>query len=95
MARFPYYKQNIAELGKLLAKARTDEAYRQYFLSAPQAELTRIGLPETACKLMTFKVVDGLNENAVALPYKLNQDKLDRADPEYLKGLAGTFSLVN
>lgn len=92
MARFPYRADNVAPLGRMLARARTDVEYRDQLLKDPKAELARIGLPENVVELMTFKIVDSTNEKAVALPYRLNQSKLDSQDQTYLKSIASTFN---
>ena len=43
---------------------------------------------------MRFKIVDQKNNpNAVALPFRLNEEKLNSANEEYLKALSSTFAL--
>jgi|GEM_PF-2397971 len=92
MARFPYYKRNIAALGKLLADARLDPAIRAELSKNPNKLLAEIGLPDNVTQLVEFEVVDPADENAVVLPYRLNQERLDRKDPEYLTQLSNLFS---
>ncbi|MEO9528656.1 hypothetical protein [Roseibium sp.] len=94
MARFPYYKSNMKDLGKLIAKAALDEDLRETFAKDPSALLEEIGLPQQSTKLLTFKVVDQKSvPNAVALPYRLNQKKLSNGDESYLSELSRAFSL--
>ncbi|MEP3429443.1 MAG: hypothetical protein ABJN98_12230 [Roseibium sp.] len=95
MARFPHYKKNIVELGKLLTRARIDTEFRERLLANPSKEMTRIGLPEQVQHLMTFKIVDATKDNVVALPYKLNQKRLTEKDPDYLGSIAQQFCNVN
>lgn len=92
MARFPYYRHNIAALGKLLANARVDEHYRKRLKNDPTAELRKIGLPENVLHLMAFEIVDSDAKKVTVLPYKLNQPRLDKKDPAYLSQLAQQFS---
>ncbi|ASP32634.1 hypothetical protein CHH27_04735 [Labrenzia sp. VG12] len=94
MARFPHYKSNVIELGRLLARASLDESVREALVSSPQEALAQIGLPKHATSLMTFKVVDQrLQENAVVLPYKLNDDKLASNIAGYAEDLGKHFAL--
>ncbi|PVB63610.1 hypothetical protein [Labrenzia sp. 011] len=94
MARFPFYKSNIKDLGKLIAKAALDEDFRRSFTENPSALLEEIGLPPQSTKLLTFKVVDqGEVPNAVALPYRLSTEKLKTGNETYLRDLSRTFSL--
>lgn len=95
MARFPHHKHNVAELGKLLAKARLDRDFRKKLEADPQTELKKAGLPENVLHLMTFKIIDAANDKAVALPYKLNQQKLDQEDPDYLESISRNLGLAN
>ncbi len=95
MARFPYYGRNVAALGKLLADARLDSEVRRRLLEDPKSELRRVGLPESVTELISFTVVDDTANSAVALPYKLNQRKLEAKDPAYLGSLASGFSRAN
>lgn len=95
MARFPYYKKNAKELGKVLAKARLDQSFRRHLMENPKSALQEVGLPDCAQELMNFEIVDGANQNAVVLPFRLNQSKLDHNDPGYLQGLAQSFSKAN
>lgn len=92
MARFPYYKRNVAALGKLIAQARVDPQVRRCLEQDPISALRKAGLPENVLQLMSFEVVDAKTENAVALPYRLNQKRLDAKDPTYLRSLAHQFS---
>ncbi|KZM49882.1 hypothetical protein [Labrenzia sp. OB1] len=94
MARFPYYQKNVKELGKLIARAALDENFRKRLQENPSNELAAIGLPQQTTELVEFKVVDG-NEapNAVALPFRLNQNKINSANETYLSGISKMFSL--
>lgn len=94
MARFPYYQRNVVELGRLIAKAALDESFREKLIDDPNAKLSEIGLPHQTTALMNFKVVDGNTvTNPVALPFRLNQGKLDSNDQDYLSGLTKMFRL--
>jgi len=94
MARFPYHQRNVAELGRLIAKAALDERCLKELQENPAAKLSEIGLPPQTTELMEFRVVDGKEHaNAVALPYKLNQSKLDTENADYLSGLSKMFKL--
>ncbi|MCK7615920.1 hypothetical protein [Roseibium sediminicola] len=94
MARFPYHQRNVVELGKLIAKAALDESYRTTLHENPASELSGIGLPRQTTELIEFQVVDGKqHHNAVALPYRLNQSKLDNRNAEYLSGLSKLLSV--
>ncbi|TYC65900.1 hypothetical protein FMN63_26465 [Stappia sp. BW2] len=94
MARFPYYQRNVKELGRLIAKAATDELFRRELERDPEGALSQIGLPKETVALMRFKIVDQKsNPNAVALPFRLNDKKLESSNEAYLKGLSATFSL--
>lgn len=89
MARFPYYNSNIVELGKLIAKASIDQNFRAILKRDPASCLDEIGLPEQTTKLMNFSVVDAREHpNAKALPFRLNQSKLDSRNEAYIRGLA-------
>lgn len=91
MARFPYYKHNIQALGRLLAEAAANPAVRKRLEENPRAELRRIGLPEEATELFHFKIVSEEADKPVAvLPFQLNQERLNRHDPEYLAQVART-----
>ena len=94
MARFPYYQRNVKELGKLIARAATDEQFRGELERDPAGVMSELGLPKETVALMRFKIVDQKsNPNAVALPFRLNDKKLESSDKEYLKGLSTTFEL--
>jgi hypothetical protein len=94
MARFPYYQRNVKDLGKIIARAATDAHFRCELERDPVGTLSKIGLPQETVALMRFKIVDQKsNPNAVALPFRLNEKKLETSNEEYLKGLSGTFSL--
>lgn len=89
MARFPYYKRNIQALGRLLAQAALDEELRKSLQKDPASFLSELGLPAQTTDLMQFTVVDGKEaRNAVALPFRLNDAKLEAADKTYLEGLS-------
>ncbi len=91
MARFPYYKENIRELGRLLAEASQDPDLRKRLETDPKSELRRIGLPEETMALFNFKVLSERAGQPVAvLPFRLNQQRLDRHDPDYLARVAET-----
>ncbi len=92
MARFPYYKRNIAALGKLLAQARLDPKLRERLANDPNSLLAEIGLPENVTQLLEFEVVDSPDRNITVLPYKLDQERLDRADSTYLTQLSAMFA---
>jgi hypothetical protein len=95
MARFPYYQKNIRKLGEVLARARTDQDFRQKFMANPESVLKEVELPPSVQHLMNFEVIDGSKHKAVVLPYRLNQSKLDSIDSEYVRGLANSFPRVN
>lgn len=92
MARFPYYKQNIVALGRLLAEARSNPSVRKALMENPERELARIGLPESVTKLISFKIVDTPDEKSVALPFKLNDKLVRQGDEAYLTSIANSFS---
>ncbi|SHN14866.1 hypothetical protein [Roseibium suaedae] len=93
MARFPAYQKNILALGQLLAKAATDPEAQRRLKSDPAGELRRAGLPEETVSLFTFKVsvTKAGEKEPVVLPWRLNQEKLTRQDPDYLLSIAETF----
>ncbi|MEP3047390.1 MAG: hypothetical protein ABJL55_10630 [Roseibium sp.] len=95
MARFPHYKRNAVEIGRILARARTDEAFRSRLSENPKEELGKIGLPESVLHLIEFEIIDAKNEKVVALPYKLNESKLEQKDPEYLRSIAREYTSIN
>jgi hypothetical protein len=85
MARFPYHKENVKALGRLLAEASVDPDCRRRLEADPKSELRRIGLPEQTLALFEFKIVSEADKSPIAvLPFKLNQERLKRADPDYL-----------
>lgn len=91
MARFPHYKENTKALGRLLAEASVNPALRKKLERDPSAELRRIGLPPETTHLFNFKVVtEEPGRPFAVLPYRLNQHKLDKRDPEYLATIADT-----
>ncbi len=91
MARFPYYKENIRELGRLLAEASVDPELCKRLESDPKSELQRIGLPEETIALFNFKVLsERVGRPVAVLPFRLNQQRLDRQDPDYLARVAET-----
>lgn len=93
MARFPHYKSNAKALGKLIAAAATDPALQDSFRKDPKSFLEKIGLPKQTTELMRFSVVceADTHQKAVALPYRLNADKLERKDADYLGELSNLF----
>ncbi|MES0882256.1 hypothetical protein [Roseibium sp. SCP14] len=94
MARFPFHKSNIRELGRLLAKASLDEKIMASLQNDPASCLEQIGLPAQTTKLMTFNVIDQKQHpNAKALPYRLNTRKLRSGDRAYLRELSQSFGL--
>lgn len=94
MARFPYYKSNTKDLGRLIARAATDEDFRKALEENPAALLDEIGLPSQTTQLLSFKIVDRKSvPNAVALPYRLNDEKLKNGNESYLKDLSRSFQL--
>lgn len=95
MARFPYYRQNIAALGRLLAEARLDPEVRRRLSENPKRELQRLGLPQNVTELISFQVVDDTDNRSVALPYKLNERRLAERDPAYLSSIASGFARAN
>jgi len=95
MARFPHYGRNAAALGRLLADARLDPSVRNRLLENPKRELAKIGLPESVTELISFKVIDDTQNEAVTLPFRLNQRRLDEGDATYLGSIAAGFSRAN
>lgn len=92
MARFPYHKENIRELGRLLAEASIDPKLRKRLETDPKSELRRIGLPDETMALFNFKVVSEQAGHPFAvLPFRLNQQRLDQHDPDYLARVAETI----
>ncbi|MBD8889953.1 hypothetical protein [Roseibium litorale] len=93
MARFPVYQKNILALGRLLANAATDPDAERRLKSDPAGELRRAGLPETTVSLFNFKVsvTQTGKEEPVVIPWRLNQEKLAKRDPEYLTSLADSL----
>ncbi|WP_428525243.1 hypothetical protein [Roseibium sp.] len=95
MARIPYYRSNIAELGRVLATARTDKNFRQKFMENPKSVVAEIGFPAAVNSLMEFEVVDAATDKATVLPYRLNQKRLDERDATYLLSIAHGFTSIN
>jgi hypothetical protein len=95
MARFPYYKENVVALGKLLAQARTDPTLRASLKNTPEAELAKIGLPENVTALLNFSIVDEPENITIAIPYKLNDNLIQTNDPAYLTSIARNFLHTN
>lgn len=95
MARFPHYRRNVAALGKLIARARLDEGYRKRLMENSAAELKAAGLPENVLALMSFKIIDAQDAKTVALPFRLNQRKLDKKDGAYLRSIGKSLSEFN
>ncbi len=92
MARFPYYKRNVRLLGQLIAKAATNEETFRSFKADPRTFLKNIGLPDETTNLIDFVVVaETSNRKSVALPYRLNSEKLDARDTKYLEDLSNMF----
>ncbi|CTQ53859.1 hypothetical protein LP7551_02388 [Roseibium album] len=94
MARFPYYQRNVKELGRLLANAALDQELRKSLGNNPSDYLSKIGLPKKSIELLTFKVVDqNCCPNAVALPFRLSDEKLENGNTAYLQRLSTPFRL--
>ena len=94
MARFPYHQKNISALGKLIAKAASDGDFLNRFRQDPSPILREIGLPTQTVELIDFKVIARKDSpKAVAIPYKLNSEKLRSSNPEYLSNLSKMFAL--
>lgn len=93
MARFPYYEKNVGALGRLIAQASVDNDLLARLKKDPISYLTDIGLPEQTTQLIRFEVVEKRNNpKAVAIPYRLNAEKLHQADTTYLSGLSNMFA---
>ena len=93
MARFPYYKSNVAALGKLLAEAKLDPEKRRRLQNDPSGELRKIGLPEQTTALFNFEVVEeDPDAKCVTIPFRLNSNKLDQNDPGYLEAVGTMLS---
>lgn len=92
MARFPYYQRNVVALGRLLADARLDPRKFERLKNDPNAALTELGLPDRVTSLIEFEVIDGGQDNPVALPYRLNQQRLQENNENYLRSVASIFS---
>jgi hypothetical protein len=94
MARFPYHERNVQELGKLIARAALNDQFRKSLQDDPSVHLSAIGLPKQTTELLRFNVVDGKQyPNATALPFRLNQKKLDSNNEDYLAGLSRMLDL--
>ncbi|MET1415474.1 hypothetical protein ABVF61_24595 [Roseibium sp. HPY-6] len=94
MARFPYHQHNIKSLGKLIAKAAEDKNFLSEFRNNPAKTLASINLPQQTVDLIEFKIVDRSKfPRAVAVPFKLNDKKIQDGNPEYLSSLTQTFAL--
>lgn len=92
MARFPHYRRNVKALGKLIATVATDETLQKSFRENPKLFLEKIGLPQQATELLSFKVVaEADTQKAVTIPFRLNAEKLARNDPGYLADLSTLF----
>ncbi|MTI46084.1 hypothetical protein JM93_00269 [Roseibium hamelinense] len=90
MARFPYRKDKVADLGRLLAQAAVDEQTRSRLQDDPKAALNGI-LPGVTKDLFSFEVVSEADQKIAVLPYRLNKTKLANQDPEYLASVAATI----
>lgn len=95
MARFPYYRKNIQDLGRLLARARVDPVCRKELVENPKKQLRLIGLPENVVALINFKIVDEPDGQVSVIPYRLNQAALDKEDTGYLEGLTDLFPVLD
>lgn len=93
MARFPYYAKNVSELGKLLARASLDPDVADRLRKDPKSILRSIGLPEQTTELLRFRVVDQTpGKKSIALPFRLNEGKLQASNREYLAGLSNLIA---
>ena len=93
MARFPYHTSNIKALGKLIAEAALNAEAREKLTGNPNDALAKIGLPPQTIELMRFKVIDeSATGKAVAIPFRLNEGKLQASNEDYLTGIASMVS---
>ncbi|MTH96251.1 hypothetical protein [Roseibium sp. RKSG952] len=84
MARFPFFKNNVRALGKILAQASIDDVFAEHFASSPNKILKDAGLPEQTTSLFNIVIAkNDLAKRKVILPYKLNTKKLSELDHEY------------
>lgn len=98
MPRFPNCQSHAKAIGKLLAQAALDPEMKKRFHRDPATELRRIGLPEQTVALFQFKIVsESGSKPAIVLPYRLNNERLERHDADYLAQVARTLpsSAVN
>lgn len=92
MPRFPNCQTHAMSIGKLLAEAALDPELKKRLHSDPATELRRIGLPEQTVALFQFKIVsESGSKPAIVLPYRLNTERLERHDPDYLAKVARTI----
>lgn len=90
MARFPHYEKNAVALGRLLANAALDPALKAALKADPKSVLRDIGLPDLAVELFEFQIVDARDyTSTITLPYRLNAEKVAKADEQYLSQLGG------
>ena len=94
MPRFPAYETNIRELGRLLARASSDPAAREALERDPAGELAKAGLPPQTIALFNFKVVVETEHGPkpVVLPFRLNDQRLAEADPDYLQTIVDSLN---
>ncbi|MCV0428623.1 MAG: hypothetical protein K5905_24460 [Roseibium sp.] len=94
MARFPFHQSNVRALGELLAKAALDKDFLNLLRENPAKFLSDIGLPKQTTALVDFEIVDqNKHPKAVALPYRLNDQKLENSNSAYLTNLSQMFAL--
>lgn len=90
MARFPHYQKNAAALGRLLANAAVDPNLKAALKADPKTVLKKIGLPDVAVELFEFRIVDASDyTSTITLPFRLNAEKVAKADAQYLSQLGG------
>jgi len=95
MARFPYHQRNIRDLGRLIAKAAEHPDYFSQLQNNPRQELSTLGLPEKTTALINFKVVrEGPNRKSICLPFRVDNARIQSADPTYLATIDSTFRQV-
>ncbi|MCX2722903.1 hypothetical protein [Roseibium salinum] len=89
MARFPYYAKNVSALGRLLATASLNPELAEQLRNDPKSVLRSAGLPPQATELLRFKVVEQMpGAKCIALPFRLNERKLQSSNREYLTALS-------
>ncbi|GGB44462.1 hypothetical protein GCM10011316_15600 [Roseibium aquae] len=93
MARFPYYQNNVKDLGRLLAQASVDPEFYSMLHADPQAALAEIGLPEETVALISFKIVKAETDaRSITLPYRVDKTKIRGRDLAYLSDISKALS---